>query len=694
MVDTKAVDPITFEVLRHRFGAIVEEGALVMRNVSGSPSVAYSNDCNVVLLDAEGNAVQMGWTLPTHSISCINLVRYVLTEFRTNPGFGPGDVFLSNDPYRCTPHQNCAVACAPVFAGDELIAWVGTGVHFSDMGGPVESQSAIGAGSIYGEPPYLPPVKIVEGGVARKDIEEVFLYRSRTRAQNTLDYKAMIASSNTMKQRLEENINRYGAGVVRAALDRLLRLNEERVRAVLTELPDGEWRQTVFMDYRGADVTDFYECRLRMSKRGSTLTFDFTGSSEQAPAVINCTRSSLETSVMIPLVSMFGFVIPPCPTAVMRAVEVVSEPGSVVDCSWPAGVSKGTTSMSLSVRHAVTHCMSQLFGSDPRYLDHARAVCNGHRAIQQLLGNDDSGERFAGAFVDMLGGFGACASGDGLDSGGPIEGPDRTIPDVEINELYFPILYLYRREATDTGGPGKYRGGAGLSAAITPHGTETISSFIIDSIGVEVPTAIGVNGGYPGAVIEMSIKRDTEIATLLRDGFIPAQRDDLSGDEEISVGMNRTSLVKGDVFFCTSCGGGGYGDPLTRDPERVVADVQSGLVSRTAAAEVYGVDIDDDGQISAAVTERRSAMISVRQDGARVESAASWSEDAGVDRPVCASCGAAADQDSSIAVGDRACSDFPPYERSNPIFALRETFCTKCWEIIDVAVVQPAGSGA
>lgn len=696
IVDSHVIDPITFEVLRHRLTAIIEEGALVMLNTSGSPMIAYSNDCNVIILDAEGNAVQMGFTLPTHSISCINLVRYVLREFRDNPGIDTDDMFLSNDPYNCTPHQNCAVMAAPVFHDGELIAWVGSGIHFDDMGGPTEGQAAIGANSIYDEPPFLPPVKIIERGTSRKDLEEVFLHRSRTRAQNTLDYKAMMASNNTMRRRLVENLDRYGPEKIKAMLAGVLNLTEERVRSTLRELPDGVWAQELHMDYFSGGQTRLYTCKVLMTKVDDRLEFDFTGSSPQAPAVINCTRSSLETSVMIPLVSIFGFAISPCPSALMRPVEIISEPGTIVHCTWPAGVSKGTTSMSLTIRHAVTLCMSKLFAAAPSYQQHVRAVCNGHRANQAFSGTDQRGDRFSGSFIDLLGGFGASAILDGIDSGGPIEGPDRTIPNVENNELYFPFLYLYRREEVDTAGPGEFRGGAGLAAALTPHDVDEIGTFVVHSIGVEVPTALGIDGGAPGSLVHIDIIKGTDVPDLFARGVLPTSSDEMGGALEPVPGMHRSSLRHGDVFICASCGGGGYGDPIARDPQRVLRDVLDGLVSPSLARDVYGVVFVDGELNDRATVDRRIELRSHRQhaDGLTARSSASTAIDRDsphrlgeIVRCQCQVDGSGRG-DAPLVTRDRSCAAQPPYGRSDPRFLLRETFCSRCWSCVDVQLVD------
>ena len=179
-----SLDPVTFEILRHRLVTIVNEGAISLRNVSGSPTVALSNDCNVALLNDRGEAVVVGPTIVTHALACSYACNYVNEHYALNPGINPGDMFFTNDPYVATPHQTCTVVVAPMFAGERRIGWTGAGIHVADAGGSTPGQVSLAAQSIWDEGLPMPPVRMVEGGVLRSDIEADWLRRSRTAAQN------------------------------------------------------------------------------------------------------------------------------------------------------------------------------------------------------------------------------------------------------------------------------------------------------------------------------------------------------------------------------------------------------------------------------------------------------------------------------------------------------------------------------
>lgn len=713
---SRAIDPITFEVLKHRLWAITEEGAATLRNVSGSPTVSQSNDCNVAILNASGEGVMIGATLPTHALSCIHTAKYVLKEYKENPGVSRDDMFLSNDPYISTPHQTCVVMVAPIFSDDqELIAWAGAGIHVADVGGPVPGQVAVGAQSIYQEATPMPPVKMVEGGSIRKDIEQDYLIRSRTRGQNALDMRAKIAANNTIKRRALEMVQRYGKDAVIGVMDRVVDLAEARLRSILRELPDGVWSHTSYLDYNDRGKTTFYTCHLTLTKKDENLIFNFDGSSPQAPAVINCTYVALESSLMVVMLALFGYAIPLCPEAVLRVIETKAEPGTVVNCSWPAGASKGTTSMSQTIRHAATICLSKMFAASPEHQHRLLAVCQGQMVAAELGGLDQRGEPFGGVFIDtaLAGGYGARSFKDGIDTGGMIGGAEVSIPNVETNEFRYPILYLYRHQQIDSGGPGKFRGGAGLSIMVTPHDVERIHDLALHSHGLEAPTAFGLYGGYPGSTNQSIIKRNTIVEALFKVGVMPQELDELQGDIEITPGVASSYLNKGDIYQCLGCGGGGYGDPLERDPELVLKDIHNGVASRKWAKRIYGVVLNNRGRTvnKQATKASRQAILMERQKSAIAPTSFPQplqASSAGKRLNMYLKIVHSKEGDSlQCRCGHVICLTFedykshsaiatPPWNKvgphlmnlvQRPRFHLREFYCPKCYTLLDVDII-------
>ena len=227
--------------------------------------------------------------------------------------------------------------------------------------------------------------------------------------------------------------------------------------------------------------------------------------------------------------------------------------------------------------------------------------------ILDLMGTDQYGGAFAAVLQEccLAAGSGAGASGDGIDTGGVTE-PEVSIPNVENNEFRYPILYLYRRQRRDSGGPGEFRGGVGVSMAFIPHDADGIGNVMIHSHGVGSPSALGLAGGYPAATNRLSIRRKTNLDDLFRRGVMPAEVSELKQDAiETPPSFTYTKLGRGDVFECVGGGGGGFGDPLNRAPESVLTDVQNRLVSPEQARGRYGVAFRKDDANSSIRTQSR-----------------------------------------------------------------------------------------
>ena len=172
------LDPVTFEILRSRLSAINDEAAMTMRLVSGSPVANEAYDMNVGLMDAGGDCFAIGMYITIHALALSSTVKDIRERFGADD-IGPGDVFMSNDPYVGACHQMDVAVVAPIFAGGELVAWTGSTVHQIDLGGPVEGQVQLGATSIWSEQPLFPPIKIVDSGELRPDVERGYLRRTR-----------------------------------------------------------------------------------------------------------------------------------------------------------------------------------------------------------------------------------------------------------------------------------------------------------------------------------------------------------------------------------------------------------------------------------------------------------------------------------------------------------------------------------
>ncbi|WP_051579665.1 hydantoinase B/oxoprolinase family protein [Pseudonocardia acaciae] len=599
------VDPRTFEILRHRLWYINDEGALTISRVSGSPVATEVFDMNTGLMTAEGELVYIDNFICAQATTLASLVAHLRAEYADNPGFAPGDVFLCNDPYVSVCHQTCVQVAAPIFYDGELVAWTGASLHAIDTGGPTAGQVQLDAADIHGEQPLFGPVKVVDGGRFRHDVERTYLKNSRLPDLLALDLRAKVAAVEVIRRRLAETFAEFGARTVLDAMADMIDHSERRLRSRLRELPDGVWRHRGYIEF-GDEV---YRCQVELAKRGERLVFDFGDTSEQAPAVINCTEHGLAGGVLASVLVSLCWDIPWSPGAVRRVVEIRSRPGTVVHARWPAGVSKATTTGIWEVRNLASAAIAKMLAGSERHRGRAMAGWQGVKALEELFGTDDAGRAFGGPLLDgMAGGGGALPDRDGIDTGGHTSSLRATIANVESYEFRYPILYLYRRQTVDSGGPGTFRGGAGVSLMYTAHGARRIDTKILHTFGVEQPESPGLCGGYPSTTNQFALRRDTDLRERFAAGELPGELDEVGGALEVHGAYAATSMSDRDVYRAVSMGGGGYGDPIGRDPERVLDDIDRMLVSVEWAARVYGVVVRD-GRVDAEATAARRAEI-------------------------------------------------------------------------------------
>ncbi len=584
-----SIDPVTFEVIRHRLWAVNDEAAAALELTSGSPIATEVHDFNTGLLNARGDVFVVGTYITAHATPLDFMVKDIIEHYSEKPGIFPDDMFICSDPYSGPLHQSDVTIAAPIFAGDDLVAWCGSTVHQIDLGGAAPGQVNVAAQSIYAEGLVMPPVKLIERGEVRADIERFYLRQSRFPTHLELDLRAKIAANNVAKRRVLELVKLYGAETVKGAIEEVIDYTEKKFRARLRELPDGTWRHVSFLDFN----QDLYPVKLALTKQGDSMVLDFTGTARQSPAIINCTYAGLLAGA---LSAFFGFLcpdIPWCPAGILKSFKVISEPGTVNNAQYPAGVSKATTSAYQATVTVVCSCVSKMMAGSEKMAESFQSPWSGSVFVEDLFGIDQYGRMFGTALLDcMAQGGGARSNRDGIDTGGTMQGVGCALANIESYEFVYPLLYLHRKQQTDGGGAGKFRGGAGLSMLWTPYMVDAIWQKTVHAHGIEQPEAPGISGAFPGSCNPIAMKRETNVWDLVKDGHLPTTMNELGGELQPSIGFAVTSQNKGDVFNAIMAGGGGYGDPLEREPQRVLQDVVNQMVSIEWAEKLYGVIID------------------------------------------------------------------------------------------------------
>jgi N-methylhydantoinase B len=602
--DGGAVDPIIFEVIRHKLWSINEEGSATMIHVSGSP-VVHASDYNFGIYTPEGEMAVVGVFL----LSPIYTTHLAIKEFLAKfDDIGPDDVFIINDPFVGAQHVNDVQFCAPFFHDGKLVAWLGCMAHIIDLGGLDPGSWCPTATDLYQEGLRIPAGRIVRDGRVNQELWDVIVSNSRMPFTVANDFSAFLAGLRVGKQRLMELCDRYGSARVASVMQKSIATSEQQVRELLRSLPDGTFEHTAHLDRPTKGGTELLKIHCRMTKTCDRLLFDFDGSDEQSAAYGMSTRPSTEAAIAAVILCLLGSEIP-WNHGLMRVVDFVGRDGLCVTAQPPMPVSGGAAGCNFVMMGAAAACLGKLVSFSEKYQNLAFGPSDGSWVLAQFGGKNQYGEAFATMYLDTLAWGGPAFSfRDGVDSGGSMIILAGGMQDVEQQEVSQPLRYLWRREVPDSGGPGRNRGGNGIEYALTPIDTDEVTG-VLATHGVKQPLRTGLFGGLPGCVARYEIVRNSDLAKLEAAGTPIARLDRVGGQYEVlgAVSTN-VEIARGDVVNVRMHNGGGYGDPLLREPSRVLRDVEGSNVTLQTAADIYGVVIAVDA-VDVAGTEARRAKI-------------------------------------------------------------------------------------
>lgn len=613
------VDPLTYEVVRHRLWAITEEMGEAITRMSGSVVVTDCNDFDCALMDAFGDEVQVGLYNTELCASMDMAVKWTLENRSVNPGICEGDMFLCNDPWVGGGiHQNDVALFAPFFWENKLFAWTCAVAHQVDVGGVSPGSWTPRSEDVFWESLPTPPVKIVEKYAIRSDIEDVYLRRSRMPKLVALDLRAKMGANNIAHERLAVLIRKYGADTVKAVMERIMDDAEHRLRAKLRSLPDGTWRAVAYQDQAKLGDRGLYKIVVAMTKRDDRLIFDFRGTDKQVAGMINCTYSGMRAGVFTILLPWLCPDIPWAPGGIERCIEIISDTGTINNCTFPAGISKASVASCWAEQNAVTECLCAMLDTHPVLRKNAMSVCVGTWDLMLISGVDQRDNGFVTMLCDpMAGGMGAHCDSDGVDTGGLSSIIMGRCADVEMNEFQFPVLYLWRREEVDSGGPGRFRGGLSGSSCFVIHDSSPKTMHVVVSqSGKAIPQSSGVSGGYPANTgYDVAVRNSNFRNILARHGRWPKDLSDLAGKQEVLEAEDEINLGWEDVYYANWQGGGGYGDPLLRSPERVTYDIEERKVSPRAARDIYGVVLNREGGVEVEATNELRLQLRMERAG-------------------------------------------------------------------------------
>lgn len=574
---TYQADAITMQVIRYAMEQIADEMGYTLVRTARSTIIKEIKDISCAVFDRYGNTVAQAHHAPM-LLTGFELGMRALRRRYRDEELEDGDIIVFNDPYAGGQHIMDLVTFAPVFlpsppspspeaSGEggkgvrsQLVGFVGSIAHHSDMGGAAPGGTAGGLTEIYLEGLRLPFVKLYKRGQEDPELFGILANNIRVPDKTLGDIRAQASANFVGVRRVKEVYARYGPELVQACLDRLLDYSEARIRAALRAIPDGTYSGVDWVDDDGVS-SDPIRLQVNIHKRGDEVVVDFEGTSEQVRGNINCPLATVHAAVYYALIAVLDPHVPPN-SGCYRPFTVKAREGLIVNPRPPAAVG-ARTNTTQKITEAMLLALSQVVPDRVMAGSHGQITNCGFSGYHPV-----TGKRFV--YIDIQGGgAGARPTKDGRDGQDSHLARFKNTP-VEAVELEYPVRIERYEFIPDSGGPGKFRGALGQRRDIR---------VLVDDVSFarygdrQRFAPWGLFGGKAGAKGCFILNPDTPDERPLK-----------------SKGLDR--LKAGDVVSLRLPGAGGYGNPLERDPQLVARDVRDGKVSLQSARDDYGVVID------------------------------------------------------------------------------------------------------
>lgn len=571
----KEIDPILLAVLNGRLVQIADEMDATLYRSAFNPIIAEAHDaCHGLYHAQTGATLVQGTTgLPIFVGAMAFAVKAVIDKAKQDGDLAEGDTYLFNDPYAGGTHLNDFRLVRPLFWNGKLFAWLASVGHWLDVGGNVPGNFNAKATESFQEGFRVPPVKLSRAGVIQQDIIDILGANSRVPQSNWGDLNGQLNALDLGERRVQALLKDYGDELIVAALDLLTARAEKLMRANIAALPEGIYSYDDFLDNDGI-VDKPLRIALDLTISGDTMRLDFSRSSPPCDGPLNIAFSTTVACCYVALKHIFTDV--PANAGCLAPIEFVIPDTTLLGVSAPRPVGGYT--------ETILRVIDTVFGAFAKVAPE-RANGSPFATINalSLSGWREHGRRWV-MFCFFGGGLGGNPETDGLNHGNnPIS--TATIPPAEILESLYPVMFTQWALRPDSCGAGYNRGGLGAIYEIEALAEGATDVSLLGERGKFPP--FGVNGGK-GAALNRFVYQS-------EDGErIPPL---VSKVTDIKIG-------KGQRVRLETPGGGGFGDPLRRDPTRVARDVRLGYVSRGAARGDYGVVVGEDGSIDQAATEK------------------------------------------------------------------------------------------
>lgn len=555
---TNLIDPIDFQIISTTLVGIVREMQLLLFRTGYSTAIRETQDASCAILDAGGRLISQYKSLYMH-LAIVQVFVQAVKEKYAPSEIEEGDAYILNHPYYGnSTHVSDVAVITPIFHKGKLVAFCANMAHKPDIGGAVPGSASGQSTEIFQEGLLLPPVRYIRHEMVNKEVETILKANTRTPELLIGDLMGQIGTCRIGEQRIQKLMDKYGQDVVLRAFDQVLDKTEEHVRSEISQWRDGSAEIELTLDNDGVELDKLIRLHLTTTKKGSSLTFDFTKSSDQTLGPSNLRPGGSKSACCFALITMIDPNINNN-EGLARVFEIKLRPRSILCPESPAPVSCYSSTIARVVE-MIVYTITRLAGK--------KAIAHSGTGITMTMGGKSlaTGKPYI-QYEIMGGGGGAIEGDDGIQGPGLLHGSEKTIKHVpiEIVESEFASRMQRYEKVIDTGGAGKYRGGLAYMreylildemARVTLRGNRI--------------QAGGVDGGMDGTDNHAILNPGTPNERLL-----PA----------------RTALVlkKGDVLRLVSGGGGGVGSPMVRDRQKVIDDIEDGNITPKVAENVYGL---------------------------------------------------------------------------------------------------------
>ncbi|MBI2235424.1 MAG: hydantoinase B/oxoprolinase family protein [Magnetospirillum sp.] len=552
------VDPMLLSVYARTFKSITDEMSISVQKTTRSPILCEAKDFVTGLYDAEGNMLEQTENLPILAFSLAPVCKYILKYYEGD--IHPGDVIFHNDVFSMGNQNNDVAVYKPIFLGETLVGWTAVKGHQADIGGAVAGGYNPNAKEVWQEALRIPPVKIYDRGVFRRDVWDLIFANIRLDIVQH-DMRAQMGACTVGERRFLDLLAKYGADSFHAHKRALFDATRRMMEAELEKIPNGVYSGEGKVYYDGHHVGTEFTIRVDITVKDRSIAFDYSRSDPQTDGFVNGTFTSSASATVLTLLQMVNPDIPHNEGMIAPLTITIPE-GTILNASYPKATTFGNHLCPPNA-DAIIRALAPVIPD--------RVTAGWSNLLCSLTTGLDpkTGEKYVDiGFMGLKGGSGAMLGTDGYDHIGMIDASGGLLDqDYEMFEQTTPHRLVKHEYTTDSAGPGQWRGGLGVETVFVIGSEDT--QFVTFGDGDFEP-AFGLFGGGEGTLnlIELTYPDGQAVR--------PRNKDLITG------------VPKGTVYHQLAGGGGGYGDPKLRDRTLLVREVRDGVVSPQQARDAYG----------------------------------------------------------------------------------------------------------